>query len=172
MDRPRRRNLKPWEKLLEGFAASRPGGWFFVNVGNRIDPVLLRLSRGHLSVAVGQPVLLLTARGAKSGKTRATPLVYVTDGDNVVLIASNAGSSRHPAWYHNVRANPGVELLLPGRSGEYVAREAEGEERRRLWELANDLYAGYDVYQDRAGARPIPVIVLEPARAARAAAAS
>lgn len=169
MAAPRQRQLSRWDRALERVAASRPGGWFFVNVANRIDPPLLRLTRGRLSLAVGQPVLLLTTRGAKSGRVRRTPLLYATDGEDVVLIASNAGSVRHPAWYHNVRADPRVELQLPGRRGAYVAREAAGAERERLWAKATDLYSGYDVYQRRAGAREIPVVVLSPAEKAKPA---
>jgi deazaflavin-dependent oxidoreductase (nitroreductase family) len=163
--RIRKRQLNAFERALERFAASKPGGWFFVNVANKIDPPLLRMSKGRVSLAVGQPVCLLTARGAKSGRPRATPLLYMLHGDRVVLIASKAGNARHPAWYHNVRAHPEVELIAAGRSGRYTAREAEGDERERLWDLANDVYAGYDVYQERAGDRRIPVIVLEPGAA-------
>lgn len=158
--RARTRQLNGFERLLERFAASPAGGWFFVKVGHRVDPHLLKWTKGRFSVAVGQPVLLLTVIGAKSGRPRETPLLYATDGDNLVLVASNAGNARHPAWYHNVKANPEVEILAPkGRSGRYVGREAEGEERARLWDEANDLYAGYDVYQERATARRIPVMV-------------
>jgi deazaflavin-dependent oxidoreductase (nitroreductase family) len=160
MARARTRQLRWWESQLERFAASRAGGWFFVEFGNRVDPFLLKLSKGRFSVAMGQPVLLLTVKGAKSGVPRETPLLYATDGDRLVVVASKAGSPTHPAWYHNVRANPTVDILAPrGRSGRYVGHEAEGEERARLWEEVNDLYAGYDVYQGRAGARRIPVIV-------------
>jgi deazaflavin-dependent oxidoreductase (nitroreductase family) len=160
MPRARRRQLKWWELWLERFAASPPGGWFFVQIGNRVDPFLLKLSRGRFSVAMGQPVLLVTVKGAKSGVPRETPLLFAVDGDNLVVVASKAGSPNHPAWYHNVKANPTVDILAPrGRSGRYVGHEAEGEERARLWDEVNDLYAGYDVYQDRAGSRRIPVIV-------------
>jgi F420H(2)-dependent quinone reductase len=77
-----------------------------------------------------------------------------------VLVASNAGNTKHPAWYHNVKANPEVEILAPrGRSGRYFGREAEGDERARLWDEVNDLYAGYDVYQHRTNGRRIPVMV-------------
>jgi deazaflavin-dependent oxidoreductase (nitroreductase family) len=160
--------MRPFERRLERFAASRPGGWFFVNVGNRIDPFLLRMSRGHLSTGIGQQVLLLAHRGARSGQRRSTPLLYDTDGENLVLIASKAGAARHPAWYHNLCADPRVEVLAPGRSGEYVAHEAEGVERERLWAKMVDLYAGYDTYQTRARERQIPVMVLSPAGIDRA----
>jgi deazaflavin-dependent oxidoreductase (nitroreductase family) len=160
MSRPRTRQLRSWERALERFAASPAGGWFFVKVGHTVDPYLLRWTKGRLSVAVGQPVLLLTVTGAKSGKPRQTPLLYASEGDDLVLVASNAGNAKHPAWYHNVQANPEVEILAAkGRSGRYLGREAEGEERARLWDKVNDLYSGYDIYQERASARRIPVMV-------------
>jgi deazaflavin-dependent oxidoreductase (nitroreductase family) len=159
----RRRALNPIERKLEDFARSKVGGWYFLNVAMRVDRVLLPLTRGRISSAPGQQVLLLETVGAKSGERRRTPLVYVTDGSHIVLIASKAGAKRHPAWLHNLRANPRVKVLGPGRSGDYIAREAEGDERGRLWREAVDYYAGYETYQDRAGERRIPVVVLEPA---------
>jgi deazaflavin-dependent oxidoreductase (nitroreductase family) len=160
----RRRQLNRVERVLEDFARSKAGGWYFVNVAMRVDRVLLPLSRGRVSSAPGQRICLLETVGAKSGERRRTPLVYVTDDDHIVLIASKAGAKRHPGWFHNLRANPRVKVLAPGRTGEYNAREAEGDERERLWREAVDYYAGYDTYQDRAGSRRIPVVVLEPAR--------
>ena len=82
----------------------------------------------------------------------------------MILVASNAGSTRHPSWYHNVRANPAVTFLRRGgHSASYVAREAAGPERAELWDRVNDLYGGYDTYQGRTGGREIPVVVLDPA---------
>lgn len=160
MARARRRQLRWWELQLERFGASKAGGWFFVEIGNRVDPYLLKWTKGRFSLGVGQPVLLLRSKGAKSGVERETPLLFLEDGDRLVMLASKAGNPRHPAWYHNVKANPTVEILAPrGRSGRYVGHEADGEERARLWEEANDLYAGFDVYQGRAGSRRIPVMV-------------
>jgi len=148
---------------VEPLVASKAGSWVYVNVFNRLDPPLLRLSRGRLSMSIGQPVLLLTHTGAKSGQRRETPLLYATDGDRIVLVASRGGSPRHPAWYHNLRAHPQVEVLAPrGRSGRYVAAEAEGAERERLWEEVLDVYSGYETYQQRAGDRRIPLMVLTP----------
>lgn len=154
--------MNPLEHALERFAKSQPGGWFFVHIANRIDPILLRASRGRISISVGQPVALLLTIGAKSGEPRTTPLLYLADGDDVVFVASNAGNLRHPAWYHNVRANPQVEIDLRGQRRSYLAHFADGDERERLWELVNDLYAGYDTYQERAGERQIPIVVCSP----------
>ncbi|HEU0024616.1 MAG TPA: nitroreductase/quinone reductase family protein [Thermoleophilaceae bacterium] len=160
----RRRQLRWYERPLENFARSKAGGWYFVNVAMRADRVLLPLSRGRVSSAIGQQVGLLETVGAKSGEPRRIPLVYLTDGERIVLIASKAGAPKHPAWLHNLRANPGVSFLAPrGRSGRYMAHEAEGAERERLWDEAVDYYAGYATYQERAGSRQIPVVVLEPA---------
>jgi deazaflavin-dependent oxidoreductase (nitroreductase family) len=142
--------------------ASPPITWLYLNVFPTIDRVLLRLSRGRLSVTVGQPMALLTTIGAKSGQPRTTPLLCVTDGDRVILIASNGGQPRHPAWYYNLRANPHVTLLLRGRSMTYTVREVHGEERAALWQIAVQFYPGYAIYQQRAGQRQIPVLLLTP----------
>lgn len=160
----RRRQLNAVERRLEDFARSKPGSWFFVNVATRIDRVLLPLSRGRVSISVGHQVGMLETVGAKSGQVRRTPLLFVRDGNHVVLIASKGGAPRHPAWLHNLRANPKVRFLGPGGlTGHYVAREADGDERARLWDEAADYYAGYETYRVRAGERTIPVVVLEPA---------
>ena len=143
-------------------ASSKPASWYFLHVANPIDKRLIPLTNGYLSLAPGQPVLVLEHRGAKSGQKRRTPLLYASDGDDVVVIGSAGGARRHPAWVHNLRAYPRVKLFLRGRSGEYIAREVQGEERERLWRKAAALYPGYDTYQDRAGAREIPVVVLSP----------
>jgi F420H(2)-dependent quinone reductase len=135
-----------------------------LNVANKLDPLLMRASRGLLKVPSGTPTVVLTHIGAKSGNQRTTPLVYFTHDDKVVLIASQTGKPKHPAWFHNLQANPEVELWAGGRGGPYRAREAEGEERDRLWRLATQLYPGYDDYQRKANVagRRIPVVVCEP----------
>ena len=151
-------------RRLEGFAQSKPGSWFYINVAMRIDRVLLPLSNGRLSISVGQQVGMLETIGRKSGEPRKTPLLFIRDGNHVVLIASMGGAPRNPAWLHNLRANPRVSFLGPGgATGDYIAREAEGDERARLWDEAVDYYAGYDTYSVRAGKREIPIVVLEPA---------
>ncbi len=93
---------------------------------------------------------------------RETPLVYFTHGDDVILIASKGGAVEHPAWLHNLRANPEVELHVGKAGGKYRAREAEGAEREQLWSLATQLNSGYDGYKERAGSRLIPVVVCTP----------
>jgi deazaflavin-dependent oxidoreductase (nitroreductase family) len=152
----------PWLKALSWTARQRPATWFLVNIGNRIDPYLMKASGGRVKSTINAPTVLLTHTGAKSGSRRTTPLAYFTDGDKVVLIASRGGHRNHPSWYFNVTANPEVELWTKGGGGRYRAREAEGEERQRLWNLATRFYPGFASYQERAGDRRIPVIVCEP----------
>lgn len=150
--------------LLEPLALSDAGRWYVINVAPRIDGSIGRLSGGRLMSVPGVPVLLLTHRGAKSGRTYTTPLVYFTDGpdEEVVLIASNYGRERHPAWLANVRANPDVHLQARGRGGRYRARVIdEGPERDRLFGLAKRLTRAYANYEQRA-ARTIRVVVCTP----------
>lgn len=149
--------------LGEKVAASRPGSWYILNVSARIDPVLLKATDGRLSTMPGVPILLLRHTGARTGETRETPLVYLEDGKDLVLIASKGGAPSHPQWYRNLLANPECEVIAKGRSGRYHAREATGARRDRLWDRAVELYGGYAVYQQRAGGRRVPVMVLTPA---------
>jgi deazaflavin-dependent oxidoreductase (nitroreductase family) len=151
-----------WMSALSWTARQRPMTWFLVNVGNRIDPFLMRASGGRVRSTLNAPTLLLTHTGAKSGKKRTTPLAYFTDGDDVVLIASAGGAPRHPAWYGNVTANPEVELWTRGGGGRYRADEAQGERRQRLWDRATGFYPGFAKYQQRASERLIPVVVCSP----------
>lgn len=146
------------------FARKPAGRWFGINVASRVDPVLLKLSGGRVSTFAMAPVVMLTVPGRRSGVPRTSALLYFTQGDDVVVIASSFGRDRHPAWYGNVMAHPDVQLTAGGRGGTYVAREAMGEERERLWAIANRLYPGYDDYKQRAAAvgRTIPVLVLSP----------
>jgi deazaflavin-dependent oxidoreductase (nitroreductase family) len=150
------------KRAIEKVASTRAGGWYFLNVANPIDKRLVPLTRGWVSLAPGQPVLVLETVGARSGQVRRTPLLYVTDGDDIVLVASKAGAPKHPAWYHNLRANPEPKLYVRRRTGRYRARFAEGEEYDRLWPKVSEVYGGYEVYKQRAGGRTIPLVVLSP----------
>jgi deazaflavin-dependent oxidoreductase (nitroreductase family) len=108
------------------------------------------------------PTLLLTTTGRKSGEPRALPLLYGETGDSYVVIGSKAGMPTHPAWYLNLEANPDCELMVGPKHVSARARVAEGEERERLWKQMVELYPPYTEYQERAGARTIPVVVLDP----------
>jgi len=149
-------------RLASRIAQTRVVAWFLVHVGNKIDPWLMRISGGRVNTTGTRHVLILHTVGAKSGQPRETPLGYFTDGDDVVLIASSGGATKHPAWLHNIRKTPEVELRAGGVGGRYLAREAAPGERERLWELATQLFAGFDRYQERTAGRQIPVVVCSP----------
>lgn len=108
----------------------------------------------------GSTILLLTTKGRKTGEPRTTPLIYAKDGDDYVIVASKGGSPEHPGWYENLSKDPDVELQVLGEVFPARARVAEGEERERLWRLANTVWPHYDEYQTRTE-REIPVVVLE-----------
>jgi len=106
-------------------------------------------------------MLLLDHVGAKSAIRRTSPLVYARDGENFVLIASKGGYPKHPAWFHNLVANPDTTVQVGSRHVEVHARVADPEERRRLWPVVVGVYSGYEDYQRRTG-REIPLVILEP----------
>lgn len=154
-----------YRRALTRIALSRPGTWFYMNLASRIDAPLAKATRGRLTTTLGSfPVLVLTAKGAKSGVDRTVPLLYFTEGDDVIVMASSFGRPRYPAWYRNLKANPTCQAWAGGRGGTYVARETEGPERDRLYALAKALYSGYGVYEQRVeGKRTVPVMRLTPA---------
>jgi deazaflavin-dependent oxidoreductase (nitroreductase family) len=110
------------------------------------------------------PMLLLEHVGARSGVRRTSPLVYVSDGEDVVIVASKGGYPRHPGWYHNLIAHPDVDVQVGPRRRPVRARVARPEERKRLWSMAVRTYSGYTGYQERTE-REIPLVILEPRQA-------
>jgi deazaflavin-dependent oxidoreductase (nitroreductase family) len=153
----------PQFERVEKIFSSPFGTWLILNVSSRIDPFLLRVTGGRYSVAPpGTVMVLLETIGAKSGKVRKVALVGFADGNQVILIASNGGQPKHPAWYHNLKANPQVTASIRGKTNAYTTHEAEGADRDRLWARAVGFYNGYAVYQERTGGRRIPVMILTP----------
>jgi deazaflavin-dependent oxidoreductase (nitroreductase family) len=110
----------------------------------------------------GLPVVIITNRGARTGKVRKTPVMRVEHDGRYAAVASRGGAPDHPRWYYNFRANPRVQLQDGPHKREMVAREVTGEERAQWWERAVAAYPPYAQYQQRT-ARQIPVFVLEPA---------
>ena len=145
-------------KVATTRAGIRCAGWYLEKVVPRIEPALSRWSRGRLTSLPIAPVVFLHASGARSGTPRVTPLTYFTDGDDVILIASNHGRPRHPAWYYNVKAHPEILLKAREREGRYLVHEAASEERDRLWALAMLCFPPLSTYQLLAGGRTIPVM--------------
>jgi deazaflavin-dependent oxidoreductase (nitroreductase family) len=128
----------------------------------KLNVPIYRLSGGRIGGKVNRaPVLLLTTSGRRSGQKRTAPVLYLADGENVVVINTNAGNARIPAWSLNLRANPDAEIEIGRERRPVRARIAEGEERAQLWRKHNEQYAGFDDYQEKLD-RDALVIVLEP----------
>jgi len=106
------------------------------------------------------PIAILFTTGRTSGEQRANPLIFGRDGDKVVLVASKGGAPEHPGWYRNLRKHPDAEIQIMGDRWRVRARDAEGGERERLWELMAEIWPHYDEYATRTD-REIPVVVLE-----------
>jgi F420H(2)-dependent quinone reductase len=141
--------------------SSSPLWWFWERFTDA-HTAAYKVSGGRIGGrAYGLPVALVESVGRKSGKRRTHPLLCKPDGENLVLIASKGGTDRHPAWYHNLKANPDTTAWWKGDKRRVRAREADGEERERLWRMMADAYPDYENYQKRCN-RQIPVVVLEP----------
>lgn len=133
-----------------------------LRAGGKLNVPLYRASRGRLFGRIGRaPVLLLTTIGRRSGKTRTSPVLYLADGQRLIVIGSNAGNERAPAWALNLRANPHADVQVRGERRKVSARVAEGDERDQLWQRMNEQYEGFDDYRARTS-REIALFVLEP----------
>jgi deazaflavin-dependent oxidoreductase (nitroreductase family) len=136
----------------------------FIRAMSAANRFVFRLTGGRLGGRFrgGAPVGLLTTTGRRSGQRRTTPLIYLEDGDHVVLVASQGGLPKHPIWYLNLSASHLVDFQKPrGPSLRYRARTANAEEKRALWPRLCAIYSPYDDYQKRTD-RPIPVVILDP----------
>lgn len=121
-----------------------------------------RLTGGRLGGwMVGSPVLLLFTIGRKTGRLRITPLFYLADGPNYVLVASNGGTAGDPAWFRNLQARPRALVQIGQRIVPVRAEVAESADRARLWPRLTQMYSGYAGYQQRTP-RKIPVVLLQP----------
>ena len=142
--------------------ANSPFWWFWERLTS-VHGAVYNLSGGRVGGnAYGAPVVLVDSVGRKSGKRRTHPLICDEQGEDIVIVASKGGIEAHPAWYLNLMANPDTEINWRGERRRVRAREAEGEERERLWKRMVEVYPAYAHYQARTERR-IPVLVLEPA---------
>ncbi|HEY6542338.1 MAG TPA: nitroreductase family deazaflavin-dependent oxidoreductase [Ktedonobacteraceae bacterium] len=108
----------------------------------------------------GRPLLLLTTTGAKSGQRRTTPMMYVRDGERLLVIASNAGAPKHPGWYYNLVAHPQVTVEVGRETFEATSIVTEGAERQQLWDKIVEQYSFFADHQAKV-TRSIPVVALE-----------
>jgi deazaflavin-dependent oxidoreductase (nitroreductase family) len=153
---------RPQSRLSRAFAAlsvTRVGRAISSKIMWKVDPTVLRLSRGRLGMGLVIPTALLETRGAKSGVVRRHAVIYFNDGERVTIVASKAGAAHHPAWFHNLRADPDVLFGGIPMSASVVEDESE---RQRLWALADRVFAPYALYRRQAAQhnRTIPLIQL------------
>ena len=150
-----------WWRVASRFLAIKPVTLFFMHLATWVDRPLLKLSAGRWRLSFVVPVLLLRCRGARTGRLREVPLMFVPDDDAPLLIGSNGGRSRDPAWCHNLRHGPDVSCVVDGAERHFRAVELGQADRPRAWQSAVALYPGYARYAQRAQ-RTIPLFRLIP----------
>ncbi len=160
-----------FQSSIQKVASTGPGAWFFSLTEHHFDKAVLKLTNNKAtmtSVLAGFPVVMLTSIGAKSGLPREVPLLSIQDEsepNKIAFIASNWGKGNHPAWYYNLLSNPRASVCISGQIGDYIAHEADGEEYEKYWQSALGVHKGYSSYQQRAGDRQIPIMVMTPVEA-------
>lgn len=129
----------------------------------KLHAAIFRATGGRMGGTIpgSGPVLLLTTTGRKTGKERTVPLLYLPDGEDLVIVASNGGTATHPTWWLNLRANPVATVEVRDKLLRVRAREADAGEKERLWPLLVEMYGGYEGYQEKTD-REIPVVILHP----------
>jgi deazaflavin-dependent oxidoreductase (nitroreductase family) len=153
--------LEGLSRLGTAASSSKIGGILYHVVCRRIDTVLIPLSKGKLSMGPPGQTVLITTTGAKTGKPRKASLAYIWQADAMIVIASKGGAPHHPAWYHNLSADPRLVVQYRGAKEDRRAREAVGEEREKLFETMSSTFSNFAAYQTRASKRKIPVMVFE-----------
>lgn len=155
----------PLQRAIRSVASSGPGAWLFVRLARHADAGVLAATRGRRSLSgllAGIPTLQLTTRGARSGRQRTTTLLGLPTEGGIAVIASNFGQKKHPAWFHNLKANPHCEVTVGGVSHDCRAVEVDGGRRARIWHQGLSMYPGWTEYEKRNANREIAVFVLEP----------
>jgi F420H(2)-dependent quinone reductase len=142
--------------VSEETAELSPTGW----VSDQTEKILQTGTTDGIEV-LGSPIVLLTLRGAKSGKLRYTPVMKVEHDGSYAVVASKGGAPEHPTWYYNIKAHPEFPLQDGSETRTYVAREVSGDERALWWERSVAAYPSYAEYQEKTD-REIPVFVLDP----------
>ncbi len=150
-----------FSRAYAALANTRLGRFMSVHLVWKVDPYLLRLTRGRLGMGLVMPTALLETRGAQSGAVRRNAVIYFHDGERVTIVASKLGLPEHPAWFHNLQATPDVSFGGIPMRATIVADDAE---RRRLWTLADRVFAPYADYRREAAKvnRRIPIVQLTP----------
>ncbi|MGL6236446.1 MAG: nitroreductase family deazaflavin-dependent oxidoreductase [Segniliparus sp.] len=157
--------IGPLKQITLALLRTKPGRWFGINIASRADPYLLKYTKGKVALGVRLPSALLTTVGATSSEPRTSTVLYFNDGESVILVASNFGQAKHPAWYFNLRRNPQVTLLAGSVSQEFAAQQITAEDEiSRVWALAFKVYPLFRNYIEYAAAhdRVIALIRLTP----------
>lgn len=153
--------MNPYAGTVRTLGRTRAFAWIFARVLPPLDARFSRRRRSVTSLGTDFPLCYLTTTGRRTGEQRTVPLLHVADGERVVLIASNWGRRRHPAWALNLDANPVARVAVDGVERPYRSRRASREEEPRYWLEAVAFWPGYDDYRHRAR-REIRMFVLEP----------
>ena len=150
-----------FSRVYAALANTRLGRFMSAHLVWKVDPYLMRLTRGRLGLGLVMPTALLETRGARSGAVRRNVVIYFHDGERVTIVASKLGLPQHPAWFHNLEAEPDVTFGGVRMRATVVADEAE---RERLWALADRVFAPYADYRREAAraSREIPIVQLNP----------
>lgn len=153
-----------WGRFTAAMPTPRPHGslFFLTKLMTRTHVAIYRRTKGRLMGKFdAAPLLVLHHRGAKTGQPRRTPIIYLEDGANLVVVASMGGQDVNPAWYFNLRANPDVEVEIRGARRPVRARAATADETARLWPELSTMWPAFEDYKKRTD-REFPVFVLEP----------
>jgi len=152
-----------FHRIMRNFAATKVGVALFRPTAHHLDKLVTKLTGGRRSfagIAAGMPAVILTTTGAKSGEPRTVAVFGIPHPEGVGLIASNFGGAKHPAWYHNLKANPQATVSIEGDTWQATARPATPRERNELWAKGVDFYPGWTKYEARAGKRHIEAFIL------------
>jgi deazaflavin-dependent oxidoreductase (nitroreductase family) len=161
------RRARPVHRLVRRTATTRRMAKIYGVIQQPLDRLVYRLTGGATTASswlAGVEITMLTTTGAKTLRPRTLPVLGLPDGEGTILIASNFGRPRNPAWYLNLRANPHATIVVAGVSREVVARELSGAERDRGYRRGEEIFPGFTRYRRWAPDREIPVLRLEPRR--------
>ncbi|OBH34988.1 nitroreductase [Mycobacterium sp. E342] len=156
-------NANPFHRMMRRFASTPVGVALLRPTAHHLDRVITRVSGGRTSfagLATGIPVVMLTTTGARSGEPRTVAVYGIPHPDGLALIASNFGGTKHPSWYHNLKAHPEATVAIGRDSWHANARLAAPGERDEIWAKGLELYPGWRKYEARAGTRHIEAFVL------------
>jgi deazaflavin-dependent oxidoreductase (nitroreductase family) len=149
--------------MIRRSAGTRPMAWLYGHIQEPLDHLVYRCTSGRTTLTswLGDvEMAMLTTTGARSGEKRTHVVLGLVDGDRLIVVASNYGRPRHPAWYYNLRANPRASIEIGGVRRDLVAHEVHGAERERYYQRGIDVYPGFALYQRRAR-REIPVLAFD-----------